>query len=446
MKERRTVRADELPASSQVTASVPRFLRGHARGIQRAGRSGSITPGGVGWAWKGQLLVVARPPESESKPRYELALRDLARCSGSMNKRLRHLIDQEAPGPSDDLGVFAEAARPLRDLPIDDQVRYIWRAVRETIDRISDENPDHGAALRAALRCGSAYEADDDHRGGDQGVTARLKMANDRGDFGKQVSKDTLRRYWTHGVVQLARVLEHRLDQLGAQRESWDLLAFEPGDRGPIAQPATDNPWDTAEPPPAGAQLIAVKSLTATYVMTGRAVSYAISERTVVALEDGVDRYVVRARAPGPGTDEHHRPTIAARLNCRAGPMRILPGGTRGDTHEVAMLFPAPLAKGNELFFASAVTDQVDIEPLVEVGVTSRGIEAGHLKLRIQFDDELPEALWWYSECLEDYRLVRPSAESDRFVPISVLGYAEHTFKQAGRYGHRYGLAWAWSV
>ncbi|MEJ2865977.1 hypothetical protein [Actinomycetospora flava] len=369
--------------------------------------------------------------------RCESALKELARHVGPVKIGLRRLLDYTEDVAEEHRELARLVARPLGSLAVQRQADCLLRVVREEIDNVADERWKEGVALRTVFR---ASELDEPSQSNPEaGIYARLKLANESGEFRRPVHPDTCLRYWLFGVRNLGRRLDRRLAEL-QEPDAWAPYLGAPDDAGPIAVGE-----DSAEPPASGAQRVFVKRLVATYGMKGRAVNYAISERTVVALDAGVDRYRVRARSPRRegGADA---PVIRARLNCRAGEVQLLPSADGPPTHEVAMIFPQPLKANDEIFFASAVSGQQDTTPLVEVQVTSHGIAANGLTLRVQFDrEQLPAAAWWFAECLDDYRLVKPPEGDVRRLTWSSLGYVEYTFTRKGKYGHRYGIGWAWS-
>lgn len=348
------------------------------------------------------------------------------------------------PGRHKNLASLSAHTESLENLAGSKRAGYVWALIRELIFAIRDEKPNPGVALRAVF-LGLGDEKDVETSSGDEGIAARLRAANGRHAFQKDVSDDTLFRYWTEGVIRLALSLEERLARLSQDPRSWQLYA--PEVDGPIAKPEEAGGDRVVKPPPPGGQRIFVQRLVATYGLKGRAVNYAISERTIVAKDDDVDRYVVRARSPNP--DAANAPRIAARLNCRVGKPYEIKDVNGGVTHEVAMIFEN-LKSGQSHFFASAVTSQSDDEdPLVEVQVTTQGIAPGGLTMRVQFDNRddggvFPEAAWWFAECLDVHRLVEPPEGDGRRLNWTKYGYLEHTFEQLGLTGHRYGIGWRW--
>lgn len=204
----------------------------------------------------------------------------------------------------------------------------------------------------------------------------------------------------------------------------------------------------SATPPPDNAQPVTLLRLVSTYALHGRTVKYAITERLIRAEVDGLDHYDVRARTPtgAPESDVLIRPL----LNCRAEPdsMRRIRDET-GVRYVLSVKAPHALKKGETWYMATQVVHQEGANdlPLVGVTVTSHGITGGALTLRIQYQvGSLPDAVWWYADCLDDERWVRPPAGAKERLEgqITQCGFLEWTYPEFCKPRSKYGIAWEW--
>jgi hypothetical protein len=300
------------------------------------------------------------------------------------------------------------------------------RVIIGEIDEFPDAgNPMWTNALRAAFKLNpdlyrdAAYDT----------LDRRLDQARANGDFGPDASQDDMRRHWDTGVRELAQALNSRLTKLAEDPPAWApyLKLWE---------------RDLLDDAPSDTQPVFVTRQLATYRLRGRILQEAMIERTITAAADHVNYYTVRASSP---LGEKDRVQISAVLNCRpAGPKRTKNESGR-IIHERPMLLANRLMEGEESFFATSVSGQRNKDPIVEIVVTNHGIRASGLTLRVQFDRNYhPAAAWWFAECGEDDRTVRPSDGDPRRLRWTTFGYLTHTFTQSCRPGARYGLAWQW--
>lgn len=298
------------------------------------------------------------------------------------------------------------------------------------------EPPDVRAALTAALHLDPAnLEAS---------IDKRLVFARDRGDFGVQPTGrkpgyDALRHWWGEGVRRLGHALDERLDSLRQHPDHWhQYLAGR--DETPFRKPFE------------GAQPVFVELLITTVFMKGRSVRRRITERLVTAQEDNVRCYT--AWALPESTDAPKAVPTTALWGCRAEPVSSGPD----EPLFTRLWFPTPLRRGQRHFFSSevfpgnvgprrAIDVEVDHYGIAPGGRAHDSIPVSGLTIRISFDlNDLPDAVWWYSDVAERDRYVRPSAGDNRWLEMTSLGHVEHTFAQACQPRAHYGLSISWPI
>jgi hypothetical protein len=317
----------------------------------------------------------------------------------------------------------------MRSAPAQVRAEALWEIIQEEIKKVNatGEQPRCAAALHAAFRMpmesyrGSEYDT----------IASRLERAREAGAFEPNTGQDAPTNAWRQGVRRLGNLVEARLVRLDNNPDDW--LAYQGG-----GVPKPDEP-----PPPQDAQPVFVDRLVATYVMRGRAVAHATTERLLTARAPNVDHYVVRAYSPLPGD---HQVQVEPVLNCRSGPITVF---TRRDseTREVAMYAPQPLHEGQQWFFASRVNHPPggDEEPIVEIQVTSHGIAANGLSMRVQFEEGFhPASAWWFANVPEHRQLVKPPEGHRRRIDCTPFGFLQHTFTEVCRPLCKYGLGWEW--
>lgn len=309
----------------------------------------------------------------------------------------------------------------------DERAKALWRLIQSELELI--ELPDERTAVRAALHL------DDTNR--KSSIDARLIFARDRGDFGRHHGYDTLRRWWGEGVRRLGEKVHERLDYLHDHPREWD-------------QYLTNGPRFRRPSP--GAQPVFAELFVTTVFMKGRYVQRRITERLITAREDDVRYYT--ARALPEMEDASGSVPVRALWGCRAEQLPSEPG----EPILTRLWFPRPLKRGERHFFASeAIAGSVESpRRAINVEVDHYGIAPGvrlhdsmpvsGLTIRIIFDEkDLPEAVWHYSNMSERERYQRPVAEGDdRWLKVSSLGHAEHTFVEACQPLANHGVSIAW--
>jgi len=337
-------------------------------------------------------------------------LRDLFVNPESFSGLLHGLIAQTA---SFEVGNVQQRAIAFRNL-LEDEIRGLENG---------GESP--STAVISALLAG--FRIDRDRYEDDDLFERRLDHARLKGDFGENATQDTANRHWTTGIDLLARNLQGRFSELFADPDRWHGYL-----RG--HDPTT----------PADAQPFFIECLVATYNLTGRMVESAVTERVVRAEGAKVDCYIVRATTPFGRRDKVR---VRALLNCREGPAKVTLDGRSGEIHEIPIFFPNVLAEGESCFFSTEVTGQFNDDPIVEVQVTSVGIAAGGLTLRVQFDKGYhPADVWWFADVPDANRLIKPVPGSDNLLRCSSFGYVSHTFDDPCKPKAKYGIAWDWGT
>ncbi|WP_235191115.1 hypothetical protein [Amycolatopsis rifamycinica] len=200
-----------------------------------------------------------------------------------------------------------------------------------------------------------------------------------------------------------------------------------------------------------GAQPVFVERMIVTAVMHRRTVRRRITERDIIACEDGVDGYRVHAL-----TGWAHEPEeipVTALWACR---LVTSPGAHPGDPVRAHLRFRRALRRGERYTFLSEALDGelAEAREWVNVDVDHHGIAPGlcapdgkpvaGLTVQITFDGEcLPEACWWYAEQTEYERRCRPPDGDPHLLPAED-GFVRHTFIDGCHPRENYGIAFRW--
>ena len=364
-------------------------------------------------------LAATNPDRVETTLQH--AFQELAQPSAATRKSaaLRALVD----------GV--SVAMP-RGPTTEQRAKALWHLIKDEIGHV--EFRDERIALTAALHV--------DITNREPSIDKRLTFARDRGDFGTRPTGqphgyDTLRQWWGAGVRLLAHAVDERLDYLRHHPADW-------------SQYVTESRQPTYRQPSRGAQPVFAELFVTTVFMKGRFVRRRITERLITAQEDDVGYYT--ARALPEMEDASISVPVRALWGCRAELQPSRPG----EPILTRLYFPAPLRRGQQHYFSSeAVAGDVDTERrAINVEVDHFGIAPGRranavptsgLTIRIKFDsDELPESVRWYADVTERERYERPKPGDDRWIVVSSLGEAEHTFDEACQPLANYGLSIQW--
>ncbi|MEI8410530.1 MULTISPECIES: hypothetical protein [unclassified Kribbella] len=289
-----------------------------------------------------------------------------------------------------------------------DRAAALGRLIVEVVNGLSSIN------LRSAARV-----ALNTHDSGSAGRSARIRWSA-LADA-ENANERTVRNWWYEAAVTLSRIVPERIDEVNAAGD-WPKYRVH-GVSGQASQ---------SLPPYRFARIDSC------FWFDGTVGVRSMTNRRVVALEDGVDRILAVGRYYA-----DHRPgaaEIVPMMNCELGEIRPVRGMTAVDIR-----LPRPLDRGEEEFISYQINFHSDreSEPVVNHEVTAASV--GLYVARIQFDpDQTPESIWYFSARTEvEARLEPAAAESHRFVDVSELGYVSHRFHDC-EYGVSYGLAWAW--
>ncbi|MEV6621090.1 hypothetical protein AB0M83_15835 [Amycolatopsis sp. NPDC051106] len=366
-----------------------------------------------------------------SAAEVEAALRWLAKLrSGDPLQAFGEAIKDPASGPAT---VLRSLAVPTASLPADSRAFAVWGLIVDEIGSIGDARRRH--VLMAAFRVPPA-----------PGGTGWKSTLRDRFEqlmlldvFGdpRPTTTTPMNKAWRWALEVLAARLVEKLVSL--DEPGWRHYA----DIGRAAVEVTNDKrvgWRARAASP-GAQPVFVKRMLVTAVMHRRTVRRRITERDIVACEDGVDGFNVHA-ATGWTHDAADIP-VTAPWACRvvASP-REYPGApvlTR-------LRFRRTLRKGERYAFVSeALDEQVDEErQWLNVEVDHHGIAPGGLTIQLNFDSEyLPEACWWYAEQLEFEWTRQPPDGDPHLLPVGD-GFVRHTFVEGCHPRESYGIAFRW--
>ncbi|MFJ7216628.1 hypothetical protein [Amycolatopsis sp. NPDC098790] len=190
-----------------------------------------------------------------------------------------------------------------------------------------------------------------------------------------------------------------------------------------------------------GAQPLFVERMLVTAVMHRRTVGRRITERDIVACEDGVDGF--NAHALTGWTHDPEELPLAALWACR---VVASPGAHPGDPVLARLRFRRTLRKGERYTFVSEALDgHIEEErKWVNVDIDHHGIAPGGLTIQLAFDAKhLPEACWWYAEQLEFERTRQPPDGDSHLLPVGD-GFVRHTFADGCHPREDYGIAFRW--
>ena len=258
--------------------------------------------------------------EGSALDSVEQGLRDLAKGQGPS---LGKLIEPDTDGLCSLMDLTAPMAKD--GMPVDGRARalrqYIWEAIAGFND---PQHPKCKAALQAAFCLTPAVSNGENF----PSINERLAIMAREGAFGENVGFKRAQASWESGVRRLARLVLENIDDLRLSAG-----------------------WASGGAP-SGYQSVRVVNLTVTYLLTGRTVTDVVTERRIVAVEDGIDRYIVRDYVQGaPDAQIEVRPL----LNCIAGehtPINLGPGFV---ALKAEMLLPKAYPKGAGCNFATQV-------------------------------------------------------------------------------------------
>jgi hypothetical protein len=357
------------------------------------------------------------------------------------------------------LAPLTRAAAVLADWTLDERAQAVLRLIREGI-----ESPDVGPTTLSRRRRAlyAAFRIPDPEIAEPWGSSMHERFKQLQGltrVFGQPVSTQPMEMAWRRGVVALADYLEGRFGSL-TTAESWQEYRSD-GQGRPSAATATWEPYfgeraasaSEFRPPSPGAQPVLVKLFVTTVFMKRRSVYRRITERLIMAREDGVAYYTARGFSGKPPRLTYV--PVRALWGCTA---EFVEPSRRGRPAVTRLRFPGPLGKGDHAYFASEVIDENITEERhwVDVDIDHHGIARGQvaygglvpvsgLTIRVRFDEgHLPETVWWYAELNERERYDSPPAGDPHL--LGVVGQdVQYTFTDRPcQPRESYGLAFSW--
>ncbi|HEY3472204.1 MAG TPA: hypothetical protein VGL47_44210 [Amycolatopsis sp.] len=383
--------------------------------------------------------------ETTSPAEIEAALRWLARRKdGEPLQFLRSAIEEPASESAAVLGALAAPTASLSAETIESRALALWGLIVDEIAAAG--NTRRRSALMAAFRVPPAP--------GETGWKATL---GDRfrqlmvlpGVFGDPSPTTTtpMHQAWRWALTALAVGLAEKLASLD-----------EPGWRGyiDIGRAAMEVANDErvgwrARAASRGAQPVFVERMVVTAVMHRRTVRRRITERDIIACEDGVDGYDVHALTGW--THDLEEIPVTALWACRLVASR---GPHPGDPAQARLRFRRTLRKGERYSFVSEALDgHLDEERRwLDVEIDHHGIAPGErdtggkpvggLTIQLSFDARcLPAACWWYAEQL-DFERTRQPPDGDPHLLSVEDGFVRHTFAEGCHPRENYGIAFRW--
>ncbi len=364
------------------------------------------------------------------------ALGSLARRrDGDLLGALRRAAESSSNGSGNALGGLIDPTASLPAATPRLRAWAIWGLVVDEIARLgSVVEPREHFVLLAAFRLPPIPD-------GSTGWASTLgdrfgQLAEVRGLFGerKPLSNTPMNKAWAGALEMLSAAVAGKLGRL--EGEDW-LPYVEIGRSATAETQSGDVLSDGCRPPSEGAQPVFVERMTVTVVMHRRTALRRITEREVVARQDGVDGYDVHALTGWPGNLADL--PVKAVWNCRlvASP---------GDPGLARLRFRRKLRMNEPYSFVSEAVDGhlAEERSWISVKVDHHGVARAGLTIRVNFDEGcLPEACWWYAEQLEVERLRRPPTGSPRLLDVGD-GFVAHTFEGCCHPREEYGIAFKW--
>ncbi|MEU4247570.1 hypothetical protein AB0F15_09185 [Amycolatopsis sp. NPDC026612] len=270
-----------------------------------------------------------------------------------------------------------------------------------------------------------------------------------RGVFGDPPPSTTtpMHKAWRRAVVDLAGSLAEKLVSLDEQ--GWRFY-IDVG-RAVVAVASDERGGWRARAASKGAQPVFVERMLVTVVMHRRTARRRITERDIIACEDGVDGYDVHALTGW--THEPEEIPVTALWACR---VVTSPGVQPGDPVRARLRFRRPLRQDERYAFVSEALDGelAEAREWINVDVDHHGIAPGvcapdgrpvaGLTVQIVFDEkDVPEVCWWYAEQTEYERRCRPPDGDPHQLAVED-GFVRHTFIGGCHPRECYGIAFRW--
>ncbi|MFJ9778634.1 hypothetical protein ACIRSS_03565 [Amycolatopsis sp. NPDC101161] len=370
----------------------------------------------------------SEPVEDAASPaEVEAALRWLAqRKDGEPLRFLREAIDKPV---SDSATVLRSLVAPTASLPREMRAFAVWGLLVDEIGAAGTSRRHN--ALLAAFRVppapgGTAWK---DTLGGRFRQLMLLP-----GVFGDPPPTTTtpMNKAWSDSLTALAGRMAEKL----ADGPDWPPYID-------IGRAADERVTWCARAASGGAQPVFIERMLITAVMHRRTIRRRITERDIIACEDGVDGYDTHA-----AIGWEHEPAnlpVTALWGCR---VVASPWAHPGDPIQARLRFRRTLRKGERYTFVSeALDEQLDEERRwLNVGIDHHGIAPGGLTIQLTFDAKhLPEACWWYAEQLEFERTRKPPDGDPHLLKVGD-GFVRHTFVDGCHPREDYGIAFRWKT
>jgi hypothetical protein len=390
----------------------------------------------VGVAEDAMAVGMGSEPVDEVALRAEVdaALRWLAtRKDGVPLRFLRDAIEKPA---SEAAAVLRSLVTPTASLPeatVESRAFALWGLMLDEVGAAGDRR--HHSVLMAAFRVlpvpgGTVWKG----TLGDRFKQLRLLP----GVFGDPLPTTTtpMHQAWRRALENLTGRLVEKLVSL----EGPDWLPYIDIGRAAVEAVNERVAW-RARAASRGAQPVFVERMLITAVMHRRTVRRRLTEREIIACEDGVDGYDAHALI-GWTHDAADIP-VTALWACR---VVVSPRAHPGAPVLARLRFRRTLRKGERYAFVSEALDgRLDEErEWLNVDVDHHGIAPGGLTIQLNFDSKhLPEACWWYAEQLEFERTRQPPHGDPHLLPVGD-GFVRHTFVEGCHPRESYGIAFRW--
>jgi hypothetical protein len=274
------------------------------------------------------------------------------------------------------------------------------------------------AISREKLRTGAQVGFNiDGENPADPSLTARIDtLARRRGRHER-----TVREWFYRGTSEVALLLCQRIAELNT-RNGW---------REYLENNVTNDSLG------AGRQRFSLDRTEILVRLSGRTLAEVLIFRSLVALDDGVDRYVATSRYhsdPRPGVI-----SMEALANCVVRRSAFTLNG-----HQMSELeFPAMLPPGRRISFAYRLRVQTEREMTPVLGYAPKAQQDNRYILQVQFDPAAtPDRLWYFGGVLGPETRLHPDNEHQWLQP-SGLGYIRKDFVELSQ-GLHYGIAWDW--
>ncbi|ADJ44616.1 hypothetical protein AMES_2793 [Amycolatopsis mediterranei S699] len=352
---------------------------------------------------------------------------------------MRRAAESSATGSGTSLGCLVDPTASLPGATPASRAWAIWGLLVDEIDKLgSVVEPREHFVLLAAFRLPPVPAGSANWAGTLQDRFRQL--AKVRGLFGSRepLSNTPMNKAWAGALEMLSAAVARKLGRIAGA--GW-LPYVGIGQSATVGTLPGNKGTEGFRAPSEGAQPVFMKRMIVTVVMHRKTALRRITERHIVACEDGVDGYDVHALTGWSGNLADI--PVTALWNCR---LDVLPGRYPNEPSTARLCFGRKLRSNDSHEFSSEAVDvNLDEErKWINVKIDHHGVREAGLTIRVAFDAEcLPEACWWYAEQLEVERLRRPPAGSSRLLDVG-NGFVQHTFEACCHPREEYGIAFSW--